>query len=73
MSRQSGRGVTVDRKAMLMVKQLQKFKMSVTGISETKWFGSAVYDVDGYLIRTQGVLFQEMVRRLRGMRVLVLY
>ena len=40
LSRQGGRGVTVDRKAMLMVKQLQKFKMSVTGISETKWFGS---------------------------------
>ena len=52
VSRQGGRGVTVDRKAMLMVKQ--KFKMSVTGISETKWFGSAVYNVDGYLILHSG-------------------
>ena len=28
--------------------------MSVVGISETKWFGSAVYDVDGYLILHSG-------------------
>ena len=28
--------------------------MSVTGISETKLFGSAVYDVDGYLILHSG-------------------
>ena len=40
VARPSGRGVTVDR---LMVQELKKYGMSVTGISETKWFGQAVY------------------------------
>ena len=47
VSRQGGRGVVVDRKAILMVRELHRFGISVVGISETKWFGSAVYDVDG--------------------------
>ena len=54
VSRQGGRGVAVDRKASLLVQELRKFKMSVVGISETKWFGSAVYDVDGYTILHSG-------------------
>ena len=54
MSRQGGRGVAVDRKAMLLVQEIRKFRMSVVGISETKWFGSAVYDVDGFLILYSG-------------------
>ena len=45
-----GRGIIVDRKAMLMVRELCRFGMSVVGISETNWFGSAVYDVDKCLI-----------------------
>ena len=54
MSRQDGRTVVVDRKAMLMVRELRRFGMSVVGIREAKWFGSAVYDVDGYLIPHSG-------------------
>ena len=48
VSWQGGRGVVADRKAMLMVRELRRFGMSVVGTSETKWFGSAVYDVDKY-------------------------
>ena len=50
----SGRGVVVDRKAMLIVRELRRFGMSVVGISETKRFVSAVYDVDRYLILHSG-------------------
>ena len=32
VSRQGGRGVTVDRKALLMVQELRKFGLSVVGI-----------------------------------------
>ena len=49
VSWQGGRGVVVDRKAMLMVRELLRFGMSVVGIGETKWFRSTVYDVDGVL------------------------
>ena len=35
---------------MLMAWELHRFGMSVVSISETNWFGSAVYDVDKYLI-----------------------
>ena len=44
--RPGSRGVTVDRKATLMVQELKRFRMDITGISETKWFGQAVYNVD---------------------------
>ena len=54
VSRQGGRGVTVDRKALLMVQELRKFGLSVVGISDTKWFGNAIYDVDGFLILHSG-------------------
>ena len=30
--------------------KLERFKMNITGISETKWFGKAVYKVEGYTI-----------------------
>ena len=50
VSRQGGRGVAVDRKAMLMVWELRRFGMNVVGISETKWFGSAVYDVHRWVL-----------------------
>ena len=54
VARRGGRGVAIDRKALLMVQELRKFWMSVVCISETKWFGSAVYDIDGYLILHSG-------------------
>ena len=54
VSRQGGRGVTVHRKALLMVQELRKFGLSVVDISETEWFGNAIYDVDGFLILHSG-------------------
>ena len=50
----SSRGVKVDRKASLMVTELNKYRMNVVGISETKWFGRAVYKEDGYVILLSG-------------------
>ena len=44
----------MNRKALLMVQELRKFGLSVVGISETKWFGNAIYDVDGFLILHSG-------------------
>ena len=52
--RPSSTGVTVDRKTTLMVQELKRFGMNITGISETKWFGEAVYDVEGYTILYSG-------------------
>ena len=54
VTRSSGRGVVFERKASLMVQELQKYQLSVTGISETKWFGQSVYEVDGYTILHSG-------------------
>ena len=28
-----------------MVRELKKYKMNIVGVSETKWFGNAVYDL----------------------------
>ena len=54
VARPSGRGVAVDRKVSLMVRELKKYEVSMTGISETKWFGQAVYEVEGYTILHSG-------------------
>ena len=54
VTKKSSRGVAVDKKALLMVMELKKYRMNVVGISETKWFGSAVYKVDGYVILHSG-------------------
>ncbi|XP_065895826.1 craniofacial development protein 2-like [Dysidea avara] len=44
------RGVQVDRKVNLLVGELCCFDLSITGISETKWFGQGVYEVDGFVL-----------------------
>ena len=44
-----------------MVMELKKYRMNVVGISETKWFGSAVYKVDGYVILHSVDLYLLMV------------
>ena len=54
VARKSSRGVAVDKKTSLMVMELKKYRMNVVGISETKWFGSAVYSVDGHVILHSG-------------------
>ena len=37
-----------------MVRELKKYEVSMTGISETKWFGQVVYEVEGYTILHSG-------------------
>ena len=54
MARPSSRGVTADHKATLLVQELKRFRMNVTGISENKWFGHVVYEVEGYTIFHSG-------------------
>jgi len=44
----------VDRKVKFLVHELRRFTMSMVGISETKWFGQAVYLVDGYTVVHSG-------------------
>ena len=44
-------------------KELHRFGKSVVRISETKWFGSAVYDVNGNSFFIQIVLYLGKVRR----------
>ena len=48
------RGVAVDRKADLMVQDLKKYQISITGIGETKWFGQEVYSIGGYTVLHSG-------------------
>ena len=52
--RPSGREVTIDWKASLMVHELKKYKVNAAGISESKWFGEAVYQVEDYTILHSG-------------------
>ena len=54
VARPGVRGVAVDRKAALMVHELKRFQMNITGISETKWFGNNVYNIEGYTIIHSG-------------------
>ena len=46
--------VTVDRIASLMINELKQFKVNIAGISETKWFGEVVYEVEGFMILHTG-------------------
>ena len=48
------RGVSVDCKINFLVEELRCFEMSITGVSETKWFGQGVYDVDGFVMVHSG-------------------
>ena len=48
------RGVQVDHKVNLLVEELHCFEISITGISETKWFGQDVYEVDGFVLIHSG-------------------
>ena len=53
--------MSVDRKINFLVEELRRFEMSITGVSETKWFGQGVYDVDGFVMVHSGrpVCFDE--------------
>ena len=48
------RGVHIDRKVNLLVEELHRFEISITGISEMKWFGQDVYEVDGFVLVHSG-------------------
>ena len=48
------RGVSVDRKINFLVEELRHFEMSITGVSETKWFEQRIYDVDGFVMVHSG-------------------
>ncbi len=54
VARPGSRSVPVDRKAMLMVQELRKYKMNVTGISETKWFGQEIYNINDFTVLHSG-------------------
>ena len=54
VARPGGRGVPVERKASLMVGELKRYGVNVTGISETKWFGQSVYDIEDFTIIHSG-------------------
>ena len=54
VARPGNRGVPVDRKASLMVREFKKFKINIAAISETKWSGQIIYEVEGYTILHSG-------------------
>ena len=68
------RGVHVDRKVNLLVEELRRFEISITGISETKWFGQDVYEVDGFVLVHSGRPIpadEEPVQRNAGVGILL--
>ena len=70
LSRPGSRGVVVDRKATLMVQEVInfKFRMNITGISETKCFGQNVYNIDNLTILHCGHSIPLKARQLREMK-----
>ena len=44
----------VDRKVDLLANELKCYRVSVAGVQETKWFGSDVWEVDGYTFLHSG-------------------
>ena len=66
--------IKIDRKVNLLV-ELHHFDiMSITGISETKWFGWGVYEEDGYVLVHSGKPVSadnEPVQRNEGVGILL--
>jgi len=54
MSKSGGRRLVANCKVKFLVHELKWFKMSMVGISETRWFGQAVYMVDSYTVVHSG-------------------
>ena len=44
----------VEKKSVLMVWEMRRYKTFAAAISETKWFGSRMYEVEGHLILHSG-------------------
>ena len=54
VARPGARGVPVDKKASFMIREFRKYRINIAGISETKWFGQDIYEVEGYTILHSG-------------------
>ena len=52
--RPKGRPVSIDRKINYLVRELKRFRMDVVCVSETKWFGEDIYEVDGFTVLHSG-------------------
>ena len=52
--RPKGRAVSVDKKIKFLVQELKRFCIGIVCISETKWFGDDVYEVDGFTVLHSG-------------------
>ena len=55
-----------------MVEEFKEYSMNVVGISETKWFGQDMYDVNGFLILHSGCFVPGNGEKVEGMRGRVL-
>ena len=74
LARPGSRGVKVDRRATLMVQELKKCRINLTGISETKWFGQNDYNIDNYTILHSGrpvLASGEMIERNEGVGIVL--
>ena len=68
------RGIQVDRKVNLLVGELRRLDISIVGISEIKWFGEGVYEVDGLVLVHSGRPVPadgEPVQRYEGVGILL--
>ena len=45
---------SVDRKVVMLVWELKKYNIYAAGISETKWFNSNMYEVEGHVVLHSG-------------------
>ena len=54
LSQRSKKSVSVDRKVELLVREFQRYRISIAGVSETKWFGNDIYSVDGFTVLHSG-------------------
>ena len=64
----------MDKKSELMVAELKRFRMNVTGISETKWFRQEIYHVQGFMILHSGRPTPrdgELIRRRTGVGIVL--
>ena len=54
LSQRSKKSVSVDRKVELLIREFQRYRISIAGVSETKWFGNDIYSVDGFTVLHSG-------------------
>ena len=67
-----GHPVQIDRKIKFLVQELKRFHMSIVCISEIKWFGDDVYEVDRFTVLHLGCsIFQsgDAVQHFEGLAI----